>query len=71
MGESLPATTAMPLLQAEPNTVTGSRAAAPRMPAAIPNVANSTDLVTTAFFASVGLSNGITSILYPAGVKRS
>ena len=61
IGPSFRATTAMPLLQDDPNTTTGSLAAAPRMPAAIPNVPKSTDLVTTADFPSVGLSNGMIS----------
>ncbi len=51
--------------------VTGSLAAAPRMPAAMPNTPKSTDCVTTPFLHSVGLSKGITSILVPAGAKRS
>ena len=41
----------------------GSPAAAPRVAAAMPNMPKSTDLVTTAFLPSVGLSNGMTSTL--------
>ena len=71
MSPSLRATTAMPRSQQDPITVTGSRAAAPRMPAAIPNAPKSTDLVTTAVFASVGLSKTTISIFMPSGWKRS
>jgi hypothetical protein len=63
MGLSLPATTPMPLLQAPPMTTIGSPAAAPRVAAAMPNMPKSTDLVTTAFLPSVGLSKGMTSTL--------
>ena len=61
MPASFFATMAMPLLHSEPNTAIGSRAAAPRIAAATPNVPKSTDLVTTAALPSVGLSNGMTS----------
>ncbi len=44
-------------------TTIGSPAAAPRIAAAMPNMPKSTDLVTTAFLPSAGLSNGITSTL--------
>ena len=71
IGESLPAITAMPLLQALAMTTIGSPAAAPSVAAAMPNMPKSTDLVTTAFLPSVGLSNGMTSTLKPAGVNFS
>ena len=63
--------TPMPLLHIDPTTVTGSPAAAPRMPAAMPKVPKSTDLVTTAFLPSVGLSKTMTSIFVPAGANFS
>ena len=63
IGLSLPAITAMPLLQAPAITTIGSPAAAPSVAAAMPNMPKSTDLVTTAFLPSVGLSNGMTSTL--------
>ncbi len=63
--------TPMPLLERAPTTTTGSPAAAPRIAAAMPNVPKSTDLVTTAFLPSVGLSKVMISILVPAGAKRS
>jgi len=37
----------------------------------MPKVPKSTDLVTTAFLPSVGLSNTMISILRSAGAKRS
>ncbi len=70
-GLSFWAITAMPRLQALAITTIGSPAAAPSVAAAIPNMPKSTDLVTTAFLPSVGLSKVMTSTLYPAGVKRS
>jgi hypothetical protein len=63
MPESFFAMIAMPRLQVEAITTTGSLAAAPRIAAAMPNVPKSTDLVTTAFLHSVGVSNGSTSTL--------
>ena len=51
------AITAMPLLQQDAMTLSGSLAAA------MPNTPKSTDCVTTPFLHSVGLSNGITSTL--------
>ena len=71
MSPSFLATIAMPLLQAPAMTTIGSPAAAPRVAAAIPNMPKSTDLVTTAFLPSVGLSKAMTSTLYPAGVNFS
>ena len=58
MPESFLAMIAMPRLQVEAITTTGSPAAAPRIAAAMPNAPKSTDLVTTAFLHSVGVSNG-------------
>ena len=46
-------------------------AAPPRMAAAMPKVPKSTDLVTTAFLPSVGLSNTVISILTPSGANFS
>ena len=63
--------TPMPLLDMAPTTTTGSPAAPPRMAAAMPKVPKSTDLVTTAFLPSVGLSNTMISILRPAGANFS
>jgi hypothetical protein len=71
MSESFLAITAMPRLQVEAMTTSGSPAAAPSVAAAMPKVPKSTDLVTTAFLHSVGLSKGTTSTVTPAGVKRS
>ena len=70
---SLPALaiTPMPLLHMAPTTTTGSPAAPPRMAAAMPKVPKSTDLVTTAFLPSVGLSNTVISTLNPAGANFS
>ena len=56
-------TTAMPPLHCGAKITTGSPAAAPSIAAAMPKVAKSTVPVTTAFLLSVGVSNGITSIL--------
>ena len=61
----------MPLLHMAPTTVTGSPAAPPRIAAAMPKVPKSTDLVTTAFLPSVGLSNITISILVPSGANFS
>ena len=63
--------TPMPLLDMAPTTTTGSPAAPPRMAAAMPKVPKSTDLVTTAFLPSVGLSNIMISILRPSGANFS
>ena len=63
MPESFLAMIAMPRLQVEAITTTGSPAAAPSRAAAMPNAPKSTDLVTTAFLHSVGVSNGSTSTL--------
>ena len=60
---SLAVMTAIPRVQALAMTTMGSPAAAPSVAAAMPNIPKSTDLVTTAFLPSVGLSNGITSTL--------
>ena len=57
--QSLRATTAMPLLQDEPNTTTGSCAAAPRMPRQCRTCRNPPIWSTTASLPSVGLSNGM------------
>ena len=65
------AITPMPLLHMAPTTTTGSPAAPPRMAAAMPKVPKSTDLVTTAFLPSVGLSNTVISTLKPAGANFS
>ena len=71
MAPSLRATTAMPLLQTEPTTISGSCAAAPRIDAAMPKVPKSTDLVTTALLPSVGLSKAMTSTRMPSGTNFS
>ena len=63
MPESFFAMIAMPRLQVDAITTTGSPAAAPRIAAAMPNAPKSTDLVTTALLHSVGVSNGSTSTL--------
>ncbi len=63
--------TPMPLLESAPTTTTGSPTAPPRMAAAMPKVPKSTDLVTTAFLPSVGLSNTMISILRSAGANFS
>ena len=65
----LPATMAMPLLQADPITTTGWCADAPRMAAAMPNVPKSTVPLTRASLPSVGLSNGMTWMVVPAGAN--
>jgi hypothetical protein len=61
----------MPRFDIAPTTTTGSPAAAPRMPAAMPKVPRSTDLVTTAFLQSVGLSKVMISIFRPGGANYS
>ena len=61
----------MPLLHKAPTTTTGSPAAAPSVAAAMPKVPKSTDLVTTAFLPSVGLSKVMISILRSAGANFS
>jgi hypothetical protein len=63
--------TPMPLFDMAPTTTTGSPTAPPRMAAAMPKVPKSTDLVTTAFLPSVGLSKTMTSILRSAGANFS
>ena len=63
MPESLPTTTAMPLLHCAPMTTTGSPAAPPSVAAAMPKAPNVTDLVTTAFLPSVGVSKAMISNL--------
>ena len=64
--------TPMPLLQSgaddDDRLAGGARRA---MAAAMPKLPKSTDLVTTAFLPSVGLSKVMISILRPAGAKRS
>ncbi len=61
----------MPRLHVPAITTTGSPAAPPMVAAARPNMPKSTEPVTTAFLPSVGLSNGMISTLYPAGVNFS
>ena len=71
MSEPAFETTPMPLLQKAPTTVTGSPAAAPSVAAAMPKPPKSTDLVTTAFLPSVGLSKVMISTFRFGGRKRS
>ncbi len=63
IGPSARATTAMPRIARRAITTTGSPAPPPMVAAASPNKPKSTELVTTPFLPSVGLSNGTISIL--------
>ena len=65
----LPATMAMPLLHSDPITTSGWCATPANTAAAAPNVPKSTVPPTTASLPSVGLSNGITSMVTPSGAN--